>query len=402
MTTDAQNGERRGLVGRMAGAVTGRVVNTVDPDIVLSHVDVNALVDRVDLDAALSRVDIQALLERVDLDALISAVDVDALIARVDVNELVARVDANALLARVDPQALVDRLDLDALLARMDVNALVERVDVNSLVDRVDVDALLNRVDADALVARVDLDRQLARVDIQSLVQRSGIPDIISESTRSIAASVLDLARRQLVGLDVVVNRVVSRVLRRRLDARVSGPPALVAADGPPSARASMSGYYAGPLSRAVSALIDLGIVIGLFTLGIAGLDEMARWLFGDTVSSSGLWGVVALAVWAFVYIFGGLVVTGRTGGKALTGLRVVRADGSTPSVRAVFVRTITMPLSVLFFAVGLLLIFVQRDNRALHDLVAGTCVVYDWGDRSAEMPGPLADFLQRTQPQAS
>jgi uncharacterized RDD family membrane protein YckC len=399
MTADEHNGDRPGLVGRMAGAVTGRVVNTVDPDIVLSHVDVNALVDRVDLDAALARVDIQALLERVDLDALISTVDVDALLARIDVNELIARVDPNTLLARVDPNVLVARLDLDALLARTDIDALVARVDVNALVDKVDVEALLSRVDADALIGRVDLDRQLARVDIQALVQRSGIPDIISESTRSIAASMIDLARRQLVGLDVIVNRVMARLLRRSWADRVTGPPNLVAAGRAPDPHASMSGNYAGPMSRLVSGLIDLGVITGLFTLGVAGLDVLTRALFGHDVHPSAPWGVVALLLWAGVYLFAGHVITGRTIGKALAGLRLVRADGAPPSVRAVFVRTIALPVSALFFAIGFLLVLVQRDNRALHDLLAGTCVVYDWGDRPAEMPGPLADYLHRTHP---
>jgi uncharacterized RDD family membrane protein YckC len=178
------------------------------------------------------------------------------------------------------------------------------------------------------------------------------------------------------------------------------GPPALVAADRPVDARASMSGNYAGPVSRSVSGLIDVGVIIGLFTLGVAGLDVLTRALFGHDVHTDAPWGVVALALWAGVYLFAGLVVTGRTVGKTLTGLRVVRADGTTPSVRAIFVRTLTLPLSGLFFAVGFLLIFVQRDNRALHDLFAGTCVVYDWGDRQAEMPGPLADYLHRIQQQ--
>jgi hypothetical protein len=61
-----------------------------------------------------------------------------------------------------------------------------------------------------------------------------------------------------------------------------------------------------------------------------------------------------------------------------------------------VFVRTLALPLSLVLFGVGFLLIPVRRDHRALHDLIAGTAVVYDWGDRPAEMPGPLADFLNR------
>jgi hypothetical protein len=38
-------GRGKGFLGRVAGAVTERVVETVDPDIVLEHVDLNALLD---------------------------------------------------------------------------------------------------------------------------------------------------------------------------------------------------------------------------------------------------------------------------------------------------------------------------------------------------------------------
>jgi hypothetical protein len=41
-------------------------------------------------------------------------------------------------------------------------------------------------------------------------------------------------------------------------------------------------------------------------------------------------------------------------------------------------------------------MILFRRDHRGLHDVIAATAVVYDWGDRQAEMPGPLADFLHR------
>ena len=110
--------------------------------------------------------------------------------------------------------------------------------------------------------------------------------------------------------------------------------------------------------------------------------------------------GIAAFAIWAFLYVFVSLAISGRTIGKGLAGLRVVRADGTAPGVRAMFVRTLAFPLSVLFFGIGLLMIVVQREHRSLHDLIAKSCVVYDWGDRSAEMPGPLSDFLNRAQPE--
>jgi uncharacterized RDD family membrane protein YckC len=321
MTEGRQNGKR--LLGRVAGAVTERVVVTVDPDIVLEHVDLNALLSRVDVDAVLARV------------------------------------------------------DMDALLARVDLNTPL---------------------------ADVDLDALLRNVDLEALVRRSGIPDIVAESTYSMAGSALDVARRQLVGLDVVVDRIVDRLMRRSEDERREGPPNLVAArrgtPDPGTVRRSVSGHYAGAISRAAAAAIDGLLIAGLYTLGVAGFGYLLEMFTSTSLTGdlSTLLGIAAFAIWAFSYVFISLAITGRTIGKGLAGLRVVRADGTAPGVRTMFVRTLVFPLSVIFFGIGLLLIVVQREHRAVHDLIAKTCVVYDWGDRSAEMPGPLSDFLNRAQ----
>lgn len=82
--------ERRGVVGRLTGAVTGKVVETLDPDTVLAQIDVNALLDRIDVDALLDRVDVDKLLDRVDIDRLLSRADVAALVQRSGVPEIVA------------------------------------------------------------------------------------------------------------------------------------------------------------------------------------------------------------------------------------------------------------------------------------------------------------------------
>ena len=168
-----------------------------------------------------------------------------------------------------------------------------------------------------------------------------------------------------------------------------------------PRIRLSVSGHYAGPVSRAAAALVDGGLIMALYTLGYAGLNLLLNAFFGHSLSGdqSTPLAVASLATWAFLYVFVSLAITGRTAGKGLTGLRVVKADGSAPSVGALFLRTIVFPISAMLFGVGFLLIVVRRDNRGLHDLIAGTAVVYDWGDRPAEMPGPLSDFLNRAEP---
>ena len=56
------------------------------------------------------------------------------------------------------------------------------------------------------------------------------------------------------------------------------------------------------------------------------------------------------------------------------------------------------MPLTFLTFGIGFVGLLIGRERRGLHDVIAGTAVVYDWGDRAAELPAPLTRFLARNQ----
>jgi hypothetical protein len=57
-------------------------------------------------------------------------------------------------------------------------------------------------------------------------------------------------------------------------------------------------------------------------------------------------------------------------------------------------VRTLAFPLSFLLCGLGFTGIFLQRNRRALHDLIAGTAVVYAWHARTARLR-----FLERDPP---
>ena len=160
--------------------------------------------------------------------------------------------------------------------------------------------------------------------------------------------------------------------------------------------RAGVSGNYAGGVTRLVASVLDALVVSGLFTLGVAGIDLLSRVLGGVSPDLSWVTGVVSYVVWAFLYVFVSLLIVGRTAGKAVVGLRVVGADGSTLTGGRAFVRTLAFPLSAVILGIGFLPILLHREHRALHDLVAGTAVVYDWGGREAEVPVPLTRFLER------
>lgn len=316
----------------------------------------------------------------------------------------------DVVLDNVDVDALLEHIDVDRLIERIDVNALLDRVDTTRLLDRVDVDRLLDQVDVDRLLARVDVEAFLSTVDLEAIVRRSGVPEIVAESTGRVAGSALDAARRQLVGLDVLVDRVVDRVvdqiftriLRRAPMPRRNGPPLLevdgpVETDGP---RRNVTGHYAGTLSRAAALALDLTAIITSYTIGYAGLDKLTELLLNRQLSGDYAAPVAGtlLVLWGFFYVFGSLAIAGRTLGKTVVGLRVTDRTGRTLGIGQAAVRTLALPISGFTLGAGFLLAVVQRDNRALHDLIGRTSVVYDWGERSVQLPGPLSDFIARSE----
>ena len=334
-------------VERLLGAVITPVGAGGDVDGVVSKVDVDRLVNEVDLDAVL---------EKVDLDALLDRIDVDALLDRIDVERLLERIDVDKLTERIDVQALVDRMDVQSVISRVDVNALVEQVDVNALVDQVDV----------AAVAR-----------------RAGIDDIVAEATTGVTARVLTLARRQIVGLDLIVSGIVAKLTRRPTPMPPSG--------------ATATGEVAGPVSRLLAFFVDFAVI----TFGFSVLTSVVGYLvelftgsrYQPTEHSWGWVWAVGYALFAFVYWIVGLTVAGSSIGKALIGLRVVTVNRHPLKGRQALVRVVVYPFSFIL-GLGLIPIATARSHRALHDKAAHTLVLYDWGDGDIER-SPLTRWLR-------
>jgi uncharacterized RDD family membrane protein YckC len=70
--------------------------------------------------------------------------------------------------------------------------------------------------------------------------------------------------------------------------------------------------------------------------------------------------------------------LTGRSIGKALFGMRIVRADGSELNFMHCAVRFAGYWLSALPFGLGFLTVVFDKRRRAFHDRLAGTLVVFD------------------------
>jgi hypothetical protein len=170
-------------------AVTaGHVLDTLATEAiaeVVRRVDVNSVIDGLDLT--------DIVLTRVDLDAVVRSV-----IYRLDEPEIAA------LVAKVDVNAIAGSLDVDVVLDRMDLTAIVlNRVDLVKVVD-----AVLDQMDLIAVA--------------NEIIEGVDLPEIIRESTGSMASETVKGVRMQGIGADQAVDRVVGRLLLRR--AHTSGP----------------------------------------------------------------------------------------------------------------------------------------------------------------------------------
>jgi uncharacterized RDD family membrane protein YckC len=295
------------------------------------------------------------------------------------------------------PAGDAHRRGLLARVAGVATERIVDTVDLDIVLDHVDVDAVVERIDVNALLERVDVERLVDRLDVQALVVRAGIPEIVAASTGHMAESGLDLARRQVVGLDMLLARVADRIFRRPARTQEGVPAALrESTPGTDPARMSVTGHYAGVVSRALAAILDVALVTAGWTLTVAAADYLFSTLGIRVPDLPRWWGVVAIGVWGFVYVWGSVTVAGRTPGKALLGLRIVRGDGTFVPVGRSFVRAALWWVSIFVAWLAVVPIALGRRHRAVHDVIAGTAVVYDWGDRSAELPAPLSAYLRR------
>jgi uncharacterized RDD family membrane protein YckC len=154
-----------------------------------------------------------------------------------------------------------------------------------------------------------------------------------------------------------------------------------------------LQGHYAGIVTRAGSFALDLFFIVVGFALGGTVAEYVLSALLGTDVnlSDAPVVSVILLVLWAFLYMAYPLTVAGRTLAMAIVGIRAVRTDGHDLERRHAVIRVLALPLSFLLFCFGFLLIVLRRDRRALHDLIAGTAIVYAWDARAARLR-----FLQK------
>lgn len=151
----------------------------------------------------------------------------------------------------------------------------------------------------------------------------------------------------------------------------------------------------AGLGSRSIAAAFDLALQ-AVILLGLA----LATGLL------SGALQVAVMAAVGFVVVFGydvafEVLAAGRTPGKRLTGLRVVRDGGWPIRFMPSAVRNLLRIIDFMpgLYGLGIVVVFATPRNQRLGDLAAGTLVVRErhGGRRLAPAPAPLPPPSERS-----
>src|SRR6476660_4998431 len=156
----------------------------------------------------------------------------------------------------------------------------------------------------------------------------------------------------------------------------------------PAAARESLQGHYAGFASRFASFAVDLVVLTAIFLAVLAAINWAATIVTGRDIAFNrgNIWVVIAYLVWGFIYFAHFWGLNGRTAGAGLFDVQVLSAHGYDVSPRRAALRTLVFPLSFLILGLGFLGILLGDQRRALHDVIAGTVVVYSWDARAARL----------------
>jgi len=163
----------------------------------------------------------------------------------------------------------------------------------------------------------------------------------------------------------------------------------------PPEAR-PFQGQHAGLVTRLIANTVDFLVVAVVVAVGYAGVVAL-RFLWNSRTFSwpaprLGLLLLVGSTVMV-VYLAGTWVVTGRTYGDQLLGLRVVGPGGRPPRIGGALARAVLCVL----FPVGLFWVAVSRENRSAQDVVLRYAVLYDWAQQTgAAAPEAVSEPQQR------
>jgi uncharacterized RDD family membrane protein YckC len=177
-----------------------------------------------------------------------------------------------------------------------------------------------------------------------------------------------------------------------------------IGAGGPPE-HVTPQYRLAGIGTRFIAYLIDKLIQFGVLG-GLTIITVLLLILTGETASLTQLlvhlrdwlgWWLVAAIVLAYEIITKGYFIlfeyfwNGSTPGKRSQEIRVIRKNGQPITFVAAVIRNLLRAVDILaeIYPLGLIVMFIDRSNRRLGDLAAGTLVVKEAESRPLEVCSP-------------
>ena len=148
---------------------------------------------------------------------------------------------------------------------------------------------------------------------------------------------------------------------------------------------------YAGIATRAVALAIDVAIAQVIVLSGGAILALVGSLVGGVRLDTLGR--ILAAAAWAAVvgaYFVLFWSTAGQTPGMRLMALRVLTPVGTHPGVIRSIVRVVALGLAIVPLFAGFLPVLFDARRRGVHDMVAGTVVLYA-GNEPPPAPEPAA-----------
>lgn len=130
--------------------------------------------------------------------------------------------------------------------------------------------------------------------------------------------------------------------------------------------------------SRFIAALIDNLIIFSVLAvvgmvLFVSGSEQT-----GSILTAIGI--LISFAIFWGYYIFFEMRWNGRSPGKKLVGLRVIRQDGTPITLTESIIRNLVRIMDFLptAYGVGIVTMFIDGQSRRLGDMIAGTVVIRD------------------------
>jgi uncharacterized RDD family membrane protein YckC len=160
----------------------------------------------------------------------------------------------------------------------------------------------------------------------------------------------------------------------------------------------ALQGRTAGFVTRLFAYVADIVVLAGIIALGgwIAVLIDTVFEKMGLNPNVD----IASIYVFLIPWIMGFYFVvfwslTGRTIGKWIMGLKVIRADGQPPTIGRSFIRFIGYGVSAIVFWMGYFWVLIDSDRQGWHDHMAKTWVVYDY---ERHQKGEVyASFIERS-----